>query len=184
MAQEGNWEKAAEYLASGIHALEKAGADFAVISANMPHIAFDLITEHVSLPLIHIADVVAEAARSSQYNKIALIGTKPTMNAKFYPDRLSNYDVECIVPSEGQQDMISRVLEAELFKGIINEGSRTSFLNLINDLKTRGAEAIILGCTELPMLINSENSPLPLLDSALLLAQAALDEAVYGVTKK
>lgn len=177
LVQMKKWDEAAEYLASGINAMEKAGAHFGVISANMPHIAFDLITKHVSLPLIHIADVVAETAKSFKYKKVALIGTKPTMNATFYPDRLSKYQIECIVPYESQQEMINTILETELFKGVVNPDSQMLFLELLHELKERGAEAIILGCTEFPLLINAENSPLPLLDSALLLAKEALKMA-------
>ncbi|PRZ14274.1 aspartate racemase [Laceyella sediminis] len=176
--KQGDWEYCAQYLASGINQLEKAGADFAVISANMPHVLFDDIVKRVSLPLIHIADTVAEAAQAKGYKKVSLLGTMATMNASFYPDRLSKYQIECIVPDEPQKEMVHQVLENELFKGVIKEESKTAYLKLIHELKERGAEAVILGCTEIPMLINSENSPLPLLDSSLILAQTALDKAL------
>jgi aspartate racemase len=177
-AKQGKWEECANYLASGINALEKAGADFAVISANTPHIAFDKITKKVSIPLLHIADVVAAAATTKEYKKVALLGTKATMNASFYPDSFSAHQIDCLIPSEAEKEMVNQILENELFKGIIKDESRTFFLNVIEGLKKAGAEAIILGCTEIPMLINAENSPLPLLDSAAILAQASLDKAL------
>ncbi|WP_391559565.1 aspartate/glutamate racemase family protein [Robertmurraya sp.] len=177
MLKQGNWEECASYLASGINALEKAGADFAVISANTPHIVFNKIEEKVSLPLIHIADAVAEVAKSKGYKKVALLGTKATMNADFYPVCLSRHNIECYNPSDEQKEMVNQILESELYKGIINEESRTFYLNLIDEMKEIEADAVILGCTEIPMLINSENSPLPILDSAVILAQASLDKA-------
>jgi aspartate racemase len=178
LSKQGNWEECANYLASGINALEKAGADFAVISANTPHIAFNSIIKKVSLPLIHIADAVAEVAESQRYKKVALLGTKATMNADFYPTCLSGHNIECLIPNDEQKEMINQVLENELYKGFINEDSRTLFLNVIKEMKRMGAEAVILGCTEIPMLINSTNSSLPLLDSAAILAQACLDKAL------
>ncbi|HJV44763.1 MAG TPA: amino acid racemase [Bacillota bacterium] len=173
-----NKEACAHYLASGIQALEKAGADFAVISANTPHLLFDQIAQKVSIPLLHIAETVTEVAKSEGYTKVALLGTMATMNADFYPISLSRYDIACITPNEEQKEIVNGILERELYKGIVNEKSRTLYLDLIQQLKKQGAEAIILGCTEIPMLIHPGNSPLPLLDSAAILAQAALDRAL------
>lgn len=178
LSKKGKWEECAEYLASGINALEQAGADFAVISANTPHIVFDSIAKKISLPLIHIADAVAETAKSRGYKKVALLGTKATMNADFYPLCLSHHNIECLIPNDKQKEMVNQILEYELYKGIIDEESRTLYLNLVKEMKEKGAEAVILGCTEIPMLIHSENSSLPLLDSAVILAQAALDKAL------
>ncbi|UFJ40887.1 amino acid racemase [Brevibacillus humidisoli] len=177
-AKAGNWQECAAYIAAALHALERAGADFALISANMPHIVYDDVARQVSLPLLHIADAVAAEAKERGYKKIALLGTKATMNASFYPDRLAQHGMECLTPSDSQKDMVNQVLEDELFKGIIRETSREAYLQLCRELREEGAEAVILGCTEIPMLLNPENSPLPMLDSSLLLAQAALQKAL------
>lgn len=174
----GDWEAYTNGLAEGIRALERAGADFAVIASNTPHIVYDELVKRVSLPVIHIAEALAAEAQEKGFKKLALLGTMATMNADFYQRVLARYGIECFVPGDKQKGIIQAVLDAELYKGIINEASRTQYIEIISEMKEAGADAVILGCTEIPMLISDANSPLPTLDSSLLLARAALDRSL------
>ncbi|UUZ83413.1 amino acid racemase [Paenibacillus sp. P26] len=178
MVPDGDWEAYTNGLAEGIRALERAGADFAVIASNTPHIVYDELVKRVSLPVIHIAEALAAEAQEKGFKKLALLGTMATMNADFYQRVLARYGIECFVPGDKQKGIIQAVLDAELYKGIINEASRTQYIEIISEMKEAGADAVILGCTEIPMLISDANSPSPTLDSSLLLARAALDRSL------
>jgi aspartate racemase len=174
----GEWDKFADGLIRGLKSLEAAGVDFAVISANMPHVVYDKVVNSTSLPMLHIADAIADEAHAKGYRRVGLMGTLPTMAASFYPDRLKQFGIECMVPNEEQQCMIQEVLDNELFKGIIHESSRNQYIEIIRSLKAQGAEAVILGCTEIPLLISEENSPLPVLDSTKLFVAKTLESAL------
>ncbi|MCL6442305.1 MAG: amino acid racemase [Alicyclobacillus sp.] len=172
------WDRFAIGIVQAVLSLEKAGADFGVIAANMPHVVFDDVKAQTSLPLLHIADGVAFEAQSHGYTCVALLGTIPTMKAKFYPARLKKYGVRCIVPDAAEQQIVQNILESELFLGDRTRESERNLIEIVNALKSRGAEAAILACTELPMLLNSKNSPVPLLDSEALLVRATLETAL------
>ncbi|MCF8565143.1 amino acid racemase [Alicyclobacillus tolerans] len=182
-AHRGEWGKFTEGLLAGLRNLEAAGADFGVIAANLPHVVFDRVKEHTSLPLLHIADGVALEAKRHGFKRVALMGTLPTMAATFYPDRLRNFGIECMVPSEEQQHLIQHVLDTELFRGIVTKDAEQKYIHVIESMKKQGADAVILGCTEIPMLISDQNSPLPVLDSTLLFVQTTLDAAMEADTK-
>lgn len=175
---EQEWDRFASGIAQAVSALERGGADFAVIAANMPHVVFDEVQSQTPLPLLHIADGVATEAKLRGYRCVALLGTIPTMNAAFYPSRLDNIGVRCITPDDGEQQCIQDILERELFLGVRTAESEQKLIRIVNGLKTRGAEAVILACTELPMLINSRNSPVPLLDSEELFVKTTLETAL------
>ncbi len=172
------WDKYADGLVTGLKAIEAAGADFAVIAANMPHIVYDQVKNLTGIPLLHIADAVADEARAKGYRRVGLMGTMPTMAAAFYPDRLKQNGIECITPNLEQQSIIQDVLDRELFRGVLNEESLKKYVEIIESLKARGAEAVILGCTEIPLLISDKNSPLPVLDSTMLFVAKTLAAAV------
>lgn len=174
----GAWDRFAAGLVDGLRALEAAGADFAVIAANLPHVVFDQVRPEVSIPMLHIADVVSDRVRQHGYRRVGLIGTIATMQASFYPERLARGGIECIVPDAGEQRAVQDVLERELFRGIVRPASTQAYIDIIRSLKARGADAVILGCTEIPMLITPENSPLPTFDSTALLVERTLDEAL------
>lgn len=177
-SKSGEWSKFADGLIEGVQALQAAGADFVVIAANMPHIVFDDVAVKSTVPMLHIADAVADTAKAIGYRKVALMGTIPTMMASFYPKRLEQCGIECITPNPVQQRMIQEVLDQELFRGVISHDSEQQFVGIIESLKGAGAEAVILGCTEIPLLISDQNSPLPVLDSTMLFVQQTLDTAL------
>lgn len=174
----GEWDKFTDTIVDGMIALEAAGADFAVISANLPHVVFDQVEQRTSLPLLHIADTVAAEAQLRGFRRVALMGTLATMKAAFYPERLGALGMECMVPTPDQQNEIQEMLDAELFRGIVTEASEKKFITIIEALKEKGAEAVILGCTEIPMLITEANSPIPVLDSTQLFVLKTLDFAL------
>jgi len=177
-ARVGEWDRFASGIVDGLKHLEAAGADFGVIAANMPHVVFDTVQKQTSLPLLHIADVVSLEATRKGYKRAALMGTIPTMAATFYPERLQKYGIECLIPSTEQQHVIQEILDTELFQGIVTKESERNFIDIIQDMKETGADAVILGCTEIPMLISEANSPLPVLDSTQLLVERTLDTAM------
>lgn len=177
-AKAGEWDKFVSGVLTGLRSLQAAGADFAVISANMPHIVFDDIEQESPLPLLHIADGVVMRAHQRGFRKVALLGTLQTMNANFYHNRLQPFGIECIVPVQDEQRMIQEILDTELFRGIVTTESEQNFIHIIDAMKARGADAVILGCTEIPMLISEVNSSLPVLDSTMLFVEKTLEEAL------
>ena len=174
----GRWDAFADGLVEALGGLERAGADFAVIAANMPHMVFDKVQARTRLPMLHIADAVAREAASRGFGRIGLLGTEATMGAAFYPDRLRALGIECIVPEAADRATIQAILDAELFRGVVTEASQQRLAAAIGRLKGRGAQAAILGCTELPLALSDENSPLPVLDSTAILVARTLDEAM------
>lgn len=181
-AHAGQWDKFAARLAEGLRVVERGGADFALIAANMPHVVFDQVADQSSLPLLHIADAVAERAGAAGYRQVALLGTRTTMGAAFYPDRLRRYGIATLVPDAADQEAIQHVIDSELVRGVTTAESTRRLQGVIRALEGQGAEAVILGCTEIPLLINAANSPLPLLDSTQILAERALQEALTTST--
>lgn len=165
------------YLSAGAKALEKAGADFIVIAANSPHSVFEIVRKRVSIPMISIVDVTAQKAKALGLKKLLLTGIKSTMQAPFYPDVFQKYGIEVITPAEDQQDEINDVVFKELVLGIHKETTRQRILEIIGGYEVDG---VILGCTELSLLLNQEDIPLKLLNTLELHAQAALDFSLSG----
>lgn len=175
---ENRWDLIAEDLILSAKSLENAGADFGIIATNTMHKVFDAVKDQVGLPLIHLIEVTAEKAKAMGLRKLGLLGTQYTMSDGFYHEKISQYGLEAIVPDSKDQNIIHKIIVDELVRGKLLEESRSEYLRIINELIASGAEGIILGCTEIPLLIKQNDTPVPLLDTAIIHAEAALEFAI------
>ena len=169
----GEWDKSAHILSDAAMRLESAGADFIVICTNTMHKVVPQIEENIHIPVLHIADATADELLRSNIKKTALLGTKYTMTQDFYKSRLIARGIDVIVPDERGIETVNRVIYDELSLGIISEKSRAEYAEIIANLKERGAEAVILGCTEIGLLIRPEDSVLPVFDTTVIHGRAA-----------
>ncbi len=167
----------AELMLASAQKLAAAGADFLICPDNTIHQAFDLVTPHSPLPWLHIAEVVAGEAAKRGYRRLALTGTRSLVDSEVYPEKLAAVGLDCVRPDAGERDEIDRLIHRELIYGIFKPEAVVTFQGIIERLKQAGCDAVILGCTEIPLIINDVNSPLPTLDSTRLLARAALRRA-------
>ena len=174
----GDWEKVAALMLSSTEKLSRIGARFAVCPDNTIHEAFDLVKAKSLIPWLHIAEAIATEARTQGYRQLALLGTKYLVTGPVYPDTLKKFDIAVQIPAENDRERIDEIIFKELVNGIFTEESRRYFNDVIDQLKNRGCEAAILGCTEIPLLVDPDDCPLPVLDSTRLLARAALKEAL------
>ena len=171
----GNWEKSAKILADAAIKLQEAGADFIVICTNTMHKVSDKIQESIHIPLLHIADVTATVLRVKEIKKVALLGTKYTMEQDFYKNVIINNGIEVLIPNEEDRIIVNDTIFNELCLGIISESSKKAFLSIIDKLGKQGAEAVILGCTEIGILIKQNDTSIPLFDTTVIHAiEAAL----------
>ncbi|QIL43976.1 aspartate/glutamate racemase family protein [Acidovorax sp. HDW3] len=175
----GNWEAAGAVLAGAARALEAAGASFLVLCTNTMHKVTPHIEAAVTIPLLHIADPTATEIKRAGYSTIGLLGTRFTMEQPFYRDRLSTtHNLRVIVPEQNDREIIHRIIYEELCLGIIKSESRNEYQRIIKILASKGAEAIILGCTEISLLINQQDTVIPLFDTTAIHAKAAAQEAI------
>lgn len=174
----GNWGQVANIILSSIRKLKSCGADFAVSPDNTIHQAFDLVTRKSPLPWLHIADAVAQKAQKLNLSCLALTGTKYLVTGPVYPKILKNYSISCKIPTEKQRERIDDIIFNELVYGIIKETSRLYFNEVILELKEKGCDGVVLGCTEIPLIVRPADCPLPTLDSTRLLACLALKKAL------
>jgi aspartate racemase len=172
------WDLVAEDLIVSAKCLQKAGADFGLIATNTMHKVFDVVEDEVDFPLIHLIDVTAVKAKEMGLKKLGLLGTRYTMSDGFYHDRIAQSGLTAIVPQPEDQIIIHKIIVEELVRGRLIEESKAEYLRIINELTGRGAEGIILGCTEIPLLVNPQDSSVPLLDTAIIHAEAALEYAL------
>ncbi|HBF7822746.1 TPA: aspartate/glutamate racemase family protein [Clostridioides difficile] len=171
----GNWEKSAKILADAAIKLQEAGADFIVICTNTMHKVSDKIQESIHIPLLHIANVTATVLREKEIKKVALLGTKYTMEQDFYKNVIINNGIEVLIPNEEDRIIVNDTIFNELCLGIISESSKKAFLSIIDKLGKQGAEAVILGCTEIGLLIKQNDTSIPLFDTTVIHAiEAAL----------
>jgi len=168
----------AQGLIDAAKSLEKAGADVGLIATNTMHKVFSVVTDAVDLPLIHLIDVTAERAKEMGLKNLGLLGTRYTMRDGFYQAKMLQYGLDTLVPNTEDQKIIHNIIVEELVKGRLLEGSKSEYIRIINELAERGAEGIILGCTEIPLLVKQNDSPVPLLDTAIIHAEAALEYAL------
>lgn len=175
---EGNWEKSGEILANIAQKLETAGADFIVICTNTMHKVASQIARGINIPIIHIAETTAEVLQQSGIQNVGLLGTKYTMQQDFYKAKLIDKGLKVIIPDEQDMEIINRIIFEELCLGKINLDSRQFFQSVIDKLKKHGAEGVILGCTEIGLLIKPENASLPVFDTTLIHAQKAAEYAL------
>ena len=174
----GNWEKSGEILGEAAYNLEKAGADFIVICTNTMHKVVNQIKEKISVPILHIAEMTAEKILEKGLKNIALLGTKYTMEQDFYKSKLIEKGINVIIPDKNDIEIINEVIYDELCLGTINSDSKKKFLEIVDKLRSKGAEGIILGCTEIGLLIKNEDTDVPLFDTAIIHAEQA---AMYSI---
>lgn len=164
-----------KYLMTGIKSLEKAGAEFIVIAANSPHSVFDVLENLATVPMLSIVEAAAQRAQDRGMKKLLLTGIKFTMQESFYQEVFRSYGMEVITPTDKEQDIINRIIFNELVLGIFKDSSRDNLLKIIENYDEDG---VILGCTELPLILNQEDTDKKLLNTLELHARAALDFAL------
>ncbi len=175
----GEWDEAGELLAGVARSLEAAGADVLVLCTNTMHKVAPAIEAAVSIPFLHIVDPTAAAIRRAGFDRVGLLGTRFTMEQDFYRERLRTvHGIDVVVPDEGDRDTVHRVIYDELCLGVIDDSSMREYRAVIARLAEAGAQAIILGCTEIGLLVGPEDSPVPLFDTTALHARAAADWAL------
>ena len=179
LQHENNWDELTRIMVENGQKLEKSGADFIIICTNTMHKMADQVAAGVSIPLIHIADTAAEEIKRLGLKTVALLGTRFTMEQDFYKGRLAEkHGLNILTPDEEGMNLMHQIIYKELCLGTILEDSKKVYVDIINALMDQGAEGVILGCTEIPLLIKQEDVSIPILDTTLLHAQAAADFAV------
>lgn len=163
------------YIGEGINALQRAGAEFALMAANSPHAVFPQVAAQTTLPLLSIVEVTAKAAQTRGFRRLLLLGIRFTMQARFYAEVCATYGIAVITPDAGEQEVINRVIFEELVVGTFLAASRQTLLDIIARYPVDG---VILGCTELPLLLHAEDTATPLLDTLTLHVKAAVDQAL------
>ena len=174
----GDWEGVAGLMHGTAEKLVEIGADILICPDNTIHEAFDLVTETSPVPWIHIADAVGHEAKARGFTKLGITGTKYLMTGPVYPRRLAELGIACEVPDEHDRERIDTIIFTQLVNGIFTEESRLYFNDVIQKLKDSGCDAVVLGCTEIPLLVDPDDCPLPVLDSTRILARAALKKAL------
>ncbi len=174
------WETAGEYLATAARELERAGAEFVVMATNTMHKVAPAITQAIEIPFVHIVDVTAEAIQEAGIETVGLLGTRTTMEAPFYRDRLADYGIDVVVPAPADRATVDRIIFEELTNGTINDASREAYVEIIDDMVADGAEGVILGCTEIELLVEQADRPeTPLFDTTALHIQRAVKRSLH-----
>jgi aspartate racemase len=173
-----DWAQVASLMLSSARKLASVGAQFAICPDNTIHQAFDLVAPASPIPWLHIAEVVAREARSRGFTRLAITGTKYLMTGPVYSEAARPFGISCQAPGRADQEQINSIIFSELVNGVFTERSRLYFNAVIQGMKDRGCDAVVLGCTEIPLLVDPRDCPLPTLDSTRLLAQASVKEAL------
>ncbi|MGW0909854.1 aspartate/glutamate racemase family protein [Streptomyces sp. NPDC002853] len=174
----GEWEEAGEVLAGAAKGVEAAGADLVLICTNTMHKVAEQVQAALSVPLLHLADATADAVLRGGVRRVGLLGTAFTMEQDFYRERLASHGLDVLVPDGAGRALVHRVIYEELCLGVVHEASRVGYQNVIEDLVREGAEGVILGCTEIELLIGQEHSPVPVFPTTRLHAEAAVTAAL------
>ena len=174
----GDWEEVGRLMQVSAAILDRAGAKFAIIPDNTIHQGLTLVRDRMPIPFLHIAEVVGAEARRRGFRKVGLTGTKYLTAGPVYRETLPAYGVACEIPDEDSCERIDAIIFQELVNGLFLEKSRRYFNEVFSKLSVRGCEAVILGCTEIPLLVDPDDCPLPLLDSTRLLARAAIEKSL------
>lgn len=173
------WENSFDLLLNACERVKKTGADCIVLCANTAHLFADKLQEKISLPMIHIGVETAKAVVKQGYKKVGLLGTKFTMEMDFYRNKLEEYGLEVLIPQKQEtRDYIQHTIKEELGIGFINTTTKKNYISIANDLVDNGAECIILGCTEIPMLISQDDFSIPIFDTTKIHSQAIIDYIV------
>ena len=179
LQRQGDWAAAGTLLADAARRLESAGADFLLLCTNTMHKVADAIEAASALPLLHIADPTAAAIQAAGLQRVGLLGTRFTMEQPFYRERLEDrHGIQVLVPDEPDRAEVHRVIYEELCRGVVSEASRQAYRQVITRLVARGAQAVILGCTEIGLLVRADDAEVPLFDTCVLHAQAAAERAL------
>lgn len=179
LQRSGDWRAAGEHLAEAARGVEAAGADFLLICTNTMHKVAEEVAAAVSIPLLHIADATGEQLVADGMTTVGLLGTRFTMEEDFYTGRLAEkFGIEALVPDQSQRDRVHEVIFGELCVGTLSDASRSAFLGIIDALRERGAQAIVLGCTEIGLLIEPRHTDAPLYDTAAIHAARAVELAL------
>jgi aspartate racemase len=178
MQQRGAWDEAGALLADAGRRCEAAGADVLLIASNLMHRVADDVQDAVDIPLLRITDAIAARAQAEGHTRLGVLGTHWTMEEDFYVGRLGRAGLAVEVPAERDRDLVDRVIFDELTQGEVRAESRAAYTRIAGDLAAQGAEAIVLACTEIELLLGPEDSPIPLLDSMRVHAEAAVDAAL------
>lgn len=175
----GLWDEAGRLLGEAARGLQRGGADFLLICTNTMHKVAPVVQQHISMPLLHIADPTAKSVLSRGIRKIGLLGTRFTMQEDFYKGKLvHDHGLEVLTPIDADMDMIHQVIFDELVLGLIKDASKEKYIAVIKRLEAAGAEGVILGCTEIGLLVKDQDSPIPLFDTTLIHAEAAVEYAL------
>jgi len=178
LQHKGDWEGTAKILSEAAQNIQNANADFLVICTNTMHKIVPQIEKHIEIPILHIADATAEVLKKDNIQKIALLGTAFTMEQEFYKKRLEKFGFEVLIPSKEDRDIIHNVIYDELCLGKIEQVSKQEYIRIIHKLIEKGAEGVILGCTEIGLLIKPEDVPTKVYDTTLIHAQKAVEKAL------
>ncbi|WP_103068310.1 aspartate/glutamate racemase family protein [Aquimarina sediminis] len=178
LQRKGDWNNLNKLMVDSAKKLEQAGADLIVLCTNTMHLCSEEIIKNTSIPFLHIADATAKAIKSQGLKKIALLGTKFTMEKDFYKTILKNYKIEVLIPSDKDREIIHQIIYQELVLGNIQDSSREEFKRVIKTLQLEGAEGTILGCTEIPLLIKSKDVDIPVFDTTRIHAENAVKIAL------
>ncbi|UJX27665.1 aspartate/glutamate racemase family protein (plasmid) [Pseudoalteromonas sp. CF6-2] len=179
LQQQQDWPQMAEILIKAAKQVEAAGANYLLICTNTMHKLAEQVQAAISIPLLHIADAVGENLIQNNHKKVALLGTQFTMEQDFYKQRLADkFSIDVLVPAAQERAIIHNVIYNELCKGIIKSESKAAYLAIIDKLKQQGAEAVILGCTEIALLVQQADTSMPLLDSTTLHCEMALEHSL------
>ncbi len=172
------WKEAAQMVVDASKRLQKGGSDLILICANTMHIAYDDVKKEIPLPVIHIGDATAEVVNKTKIKRLGLLGTRFVMEKDFYKDALRRHGLEIIVPGEQDRNIVHEVIFKELVNGIISASSKQEFIRIVRLLKSENAEGVILGCTEIPMLIHQTDCDIPLFDTTEIHAHKAVELAL------
>jgi aspartate racemase len=179
LQREGKWEEAATILTAAGKGLQRGGADFIILCTNTMHKVFERIQEKIEIPILHIADATAQQIKEQGLGRVGLLGTRFTMEEEFYRGRLNReYGLEVIIPDPTEREVVHRVIYDELCVGRIEQGSRARYLDIMKGMVQAGAEGIVLGCTEIGLLVGDQECGVPLFDTTRIHAVAAVDYAL------
>jgi aspartate racemase len=180
----GDWQGVGELMLASANKLARMGADFLICPDNTIHQAMPYVMQHSPLPWLHIAEICAQHAVEQGYRRIGLTGTRWLVDSEVYPEKLAARGLEYVRPSAAERDECNRIIMEELVCSVFKPRSIEYFQQVMGHMKDQGCDAVVLGCTEIPLIMNDGNSPLPTLDSTRLLARAALRRAVQGATSR
>lgn len=178
LQKENNWQTLADLMVEAAISLEKAGADMVLICANTMHKVAHQVQSSITIPLMHIGDAVSESILDIGFKKVGLLGTKYTMEQDFLKDRIKSQGIEIITPDDADREIVHLVIYQELAKGILNPSSKEAYLKIIDKLASLGAEGVILGCTEIGLLLNQQDTEVALFDTTIIHAKKAVKEAL------